>query len=128
MRDEQDRLAGTLKSLDFVETFALERFVPDGEHLVDEQDVGVDVNGDREAEPDVHAGGVVLDLVVDEVLEFGEGDDVVEEPVDLTAREPEQRGVQVDVVASGELAGEAGAEFEQRGHPAVDLRRCRWSA
>ena len=38
----------------------------------------VDVDGDREAQPHVHARRVVLDLVVDELLELGELDDVVE--------------------------------------------------
>ena len=50
-----------------------------------DQDVGVHVDGHGEAQPDVHARGVELDLVVDELLELGEGDDVVEDPVDLAA-------------------------------------------
>ena len=57
---------------------ALESLVADREHLVDEQDVGVDVDGDREPEPDVHARGVVLDRLVDERLDPGEVDDLVE--------------------------------------------------
>ena len=48
-----------------------------------DQDVGVHVDGHGEAEPDVHARGVELDLPVDELLELGEVDDVVEDPVDL---------------------------------------------
>ena len=51
--------------------------VADGQHLVDQQHVGLHVDGHREPEPDVHARRVELDLVVDEVLELGEGDDVV---------------------------------------------------
>ena len=62
---------------------ALELLVADGQHLVDEQDVGVDVDGDREAEPHVHARRVVLHRGVDEPLEAGELDDVVEAAVEL---------------------------------------------
>ena len=40
--------------------------------------VGVDVDGHGEAEPHVHARRVVLHLLVDELLELGEGDDLVE--------------------------------------------------
>ena len=53
-------------------------FVADGEHLVDEQHVGIDVNRHREAEPHVHAGRVGLHRRVDEVLQLGELDDLVE--------------------------------------------------
>ena len=66
-------------ALDAVEALALERLVADREHLVDEEDVGVDVDGDREPEPHVHARRVVLHLLVDELLELGEVDDLVED-------------------------------------------------
>ena len=65
--DEEDRAALALELLDPVDALALERLVADRQHLVDEQDVGLDVDGDREAEPGVHARRVVLDLVVDEL-------------------------------------------------------------
>ena len=56
------------------------------EHLVDEQHVGVDLDRDREAEPDAHPRRVVLQLQVDELLELGERDDLVEALVRLLAR------------------------------------------
>ena len=78
--DDDDRAALGLEGGDLVEALALERLVADGEDLVDEQDVGVDVDGDGEAEPDVHARRVELHLVVDHPLDLvaGEVDDVVE--------------------------------------------------
>ena len=39
----------------------LELGVADGQHLVDEQDLGLEVRGDGEREPDVHAARVALD-------------------------------------------------------------------
>ena len=53
----------SLELVDPVEALALERLVADRQHLVDEQHVGVDVHGDREAEAHVHARGVVLHLL-----------------------------------------------------------------
>ncbi len=38
-----------LQPLELLEALLLERGVADGEHLVDEQDVGVDLDRDREA-------------------------------------------------------------------------------
>jgi hypothetical protein len=56
----------------------LEVRVPDRQHLVDEQDLAVEVGGDGEAQPHLHAARVVLDLTVDGVLDLGELDDRIE--------------------------------------------------
>ena len=87
VRDEQDRLAAAPELGELVEALVGEAFVADGQHLVDEQHVGIDVNRDREAEPHVHAGRVGLDRRVDEVLQLGELDDLVEARCDLALRQ-----------------------------------------
>ena len=60
--------------VEHVEALLLEGRVADGQHLVDQQDVRVDLDRHRERQPDVHAGGVVLELEVLELLELGELD------------------------------------------------------
>ncbi len=50
----------------------LERRVADREDLVDEEDLGLEVRGDREGQPHVHAARVVLDRSVDELLDLRE--------------------------------------------------------
>ncbi len=114
VRHEHDRASFALERPDAVEALGLEGLVSDREHLVDQQDVRVDVHRHREPEPDQHARRVELHLVVDEVLELRERDDVVERGVGLPARQAEERGVEVDVLAPGELGVEPGAELEQR--------------
>ena len=46
VRHHDDRPALLLESLDSFQALALERLVPDREYLVDEEDVGVDVDRD----------------------------------------------------------------------------------
>ena len=82
---KHDRAPLALELPDALHALALERLVAHGEHLVDEEDLGVDVDGDRERQPHVHARRVELDLVVDELLDAGEVDDVVEVRVGLLA-------------------------------------------
>ena len=48
-------LPGVLQPLELLEALLLERGVADGEHLVDQQHVGVDLDRDGEAEPHAHA-------------------------------------------------------------------------
>ena len=66
-------------------------------------------------------GRVVLDGRVDELLDLGERDDLVELPLDLAAAHAEDGAVQIDVLAAGQLRMEAGADLEQRADAAVDL-------
>ena len=76
--DEHDRAPVAAELVDLLGAPALEALVADREHLVDQQHLGLDVGGDGEAEPHEHARRVVLDRRVDELLEPGELDDVVE--------------------------------------------------
>ena len=57
---------------------ALEGGVADGEHLVDEQDLRLEVGGDGEGQPHRHPARVALDRRVEERLDLGELDDLVE--------------------------------------------------
>ena len=67
-----------LNSRELVEALVREAFVADGEHLVDEQHLGIDVDRDGEPEAHVHARRVGLHRRVDELLHLGELDDLVE--------------------------------------------------
>ena len=69
----------------------------------------------------LHAAGVALDGGVDELLDAGEVDDLVEFAVDFGARHAEDGAVEVDVFAAGEFGVEAGADFEQGADAAVDF-------
>ena len=65
---EQHRPAAAAELGELVEALVRKRFVADGEHFVDEQDVRVDVDRDGETEPHVHAGRIRLHRRVDELL------------------------------------------------------------
>ena len=96
------------------EALLLEPRVADREHFVDDQDLRLEVRRDREREPHVHAARVVLHRRVDEALDLGEGDDLVELARDLRAAHAENRAVQENVLAAGQLRMKPGADFEQR--------------
>ena len=92
------------------------------------QDLGLEVRRDGEREPHVHAARVALDRRVEEPLDPGELDDLVELASDLGRAHAEDRAVEVDVLAAGELGVKAGADLEQRADAAVDVARARASA
>ena len=114
VRDENHRLAWiVLHLLEEVIAFLLEGLVTDRKHLVQYEDValGLDRHGERETH--LHAAGVVLELLVHEVGQFGEFNDIVIHRVDLLTRETEQRAIQIHVLAAGQFRVETDAELDE---------------
>ena len=70
--DEDDRPVAVAHLGEDVGALLLERRVSDGEHLVDQQDLGLRLDHHREREPHHHPRGIVLQLQVGELLELGE--------------------------------------------------------
>ena len=82
---------------------------------------GVDVGGDGEGEPRGHARRERPRRGVHEVLDLGPLDDALEAPPHVRAREAQERALEHDVLARGELAVEPQAELEDRRDPAGDV-------
>ena len=121
MSHEHDRPPLGLQPRELAEAFLLERRVADGQHLVDQHDIGIDLDGDRKGEAHLHSGGVVLQLQVHERLELGKGDDLVQPLEGLPAGEAEHDRVDDRVVARGEVRVEPDAELDERRQAAVHL-------
>ena len=100
----------------------MELGVADGEHLVDDQDVRLEVRGDGEGQPHVHAARVALHRRVEERRSIsGEVDDLVELARDLARFMPRMAPFKIDVLAAGQLGMKAGADLEQAADAAADL-------
>ena len=63
----------------------------------------------------------MLDGSVEELLDLGELDDLVELALDLCAPHPQDGAIQVDVLAAGQLRMKAGADLQQAADPAVQI-------
>src|SRR5437660_378543 len=101
MADEQDRAAVAGHVLHLAETPLLEFHVADGEHLVDDEDLRLEMGSDRKSQAHIHTGRVALHGRVQESLDLREGDDLVELAPDLRPRHAEDRPVQEDVLPPG---------------------------
>ncbi len=116
--DEEDG-SGLTKCSEEAHAFLLEESVANGECLVDDEDVGIDVGDDGEGEPNVHAAGVSFDGLIDVVADVGESGDAVEALGDLGVREAINSAIEIDIFAAGEFGVEARTEFEEGGDAAV---------
>ena len=114
MAHQHDRRSRRLQLMELLTRLRLEVRIPHREDLIDHQDVGTGMDRHREPQPHIHAAGVVLHRVVDEAGHSREFDDLVELRVDVVLGHPQDRAVQVDILASAELRVESGADFEHR--------------
>ena len=97
-----------------VEAFDAEPFVANRQDLIDNQDVRIDVNGDREAQPHIHPGRVGFHRGINEGFEFREPDDFVETFGDLPLAESKHDAVDEDVLATRNLGVKACAQLDER--------------
>ena len=115
VRDEHDRRALAAQLEEVVEALALELLVADGDDLVDDEDLGVDGDGDGESQAartcrwNRPSPGESMKSPMPAKSMIS-----VHRRVDLLAGQAEDRAVEVDVLAPGQLAVEARAELEQR--------------
>ena len=126
--DEQDGPPAPDHVADLAEALPLEDRVADGEHLVDDEDLGLQVGRHGEGQPHVHAAGIVLARGVEELVDAGEVDDLVELAGDLPPRHAEDRAVQVDVLTAGQLRMEARPDLQQAPDPPAQLGPARGRA
>ncbi len=120
MRHEENGHAGVAHLVDLAHAALAKIDIAYGEGLIDEQDLGFHVDGDGKGQAHAHAARVSLYRLIDELANLGELFDLWKLRVDFTAREAEDRGVHVDVLASGEFLIEARAQFKQCCDAAVD--------
>jgi len=121
MRHQNDRLARVLlnrrkKGV----AFSLKSLIANSQDLIEHKDVTTSLDSNGEGQTDLHARRVVLQLLVHEVLKFGELDNVVVHLVDFRTREAEKRTVEVHIFASCEFRIKANAKFDKGNKLAIN--------
>ena len=86
-----------------------EIYVADGQGLVHQQNFGIHMDRHRECEPHDHAARICLDGTIDEVADLREGLDFGEASVHFLSGKAQDRAIEINVVAAGELGIETGA-------------------
>src|SRR3989338_8540022 len=115
MADEEDGASLLFRHLfHFPETFLLELRVADGEHLVHQKNIRLKVRRDGECQAHVHAARIALDRRVEEFLDAGELDDLVEFLSDFLAPHAEDCSIEKNILPSGKLRVKASADLKER--------------
>ena len=118
--DEQHRASLLGHVAHLAQAFALELRIAHRQDFVHDQDLRLEVRRDGERQPQVHAGRIAFDRCIDELVDLGEINNLVEFAGDLGALHAEDGAIQEDILAPGQFGMEAGADLEQRTDAAVD--------
>ncbi len=86
-----------------------ENRVADCQRLIDNQDLGVDVNRGGKCQADIHAAGIFFHRPIDELADFGESFDARKGLVQFFARQSQNLAIQINIFAPAEFGIEAGA-------------------
>jgi len=119
MRDNDDGFALLLEISDPGVAFFLEGLIAHGQNFVDEDDIGLAVDGRGEGQPEVHAGGEILELHVLELFQLGKLEDVIIDGIGLPAAHAQDGGVDEDVLRRRQLGLEAHAQLQERSNLAI---------
>jgi hypothetical protein len=95
------------------------------EDLIDDEHLRPHSRGGRKGEPRIHSSRIGLDGPIDELVEFGKVEDVVERPPRIATSDTLIRKRCVDVLTAGELGVKTRTEFEQSLHVAAHFHRAR---
>ena len=120
VRHKNDRDAPVAQLMHLAHAAVTEGSVANRESFVDQEHLGIHVDGDREGEPYDHAARVRFHRPLNEIADAGEVFDRLVTAIDFAFRKAEDGGVEIDVVAAGEFGVEARAQFEQGGDASVD--------
>src|SRR5690606_591901 len=91
------------------------------EHFVDQNDVGVDVDGDGKTEASLHPGGVEYHRRVNEILKLRKLHDLGDNLFDLLLTQSEPATVEAAIVGSGQITAQSRPELDEGGDLSIDL-------
>jgi len=97
--------------LHFAQAFFLEFRVSDGQNLVHDQNLGLQMRRDGEREPHIHPGAIPLHRRVDIPRTAGELDNLIELPRNLGLPHAQDRAVQKDVLPPRQFRMEPRADL-----------------
>ena len=95
-----------------IETLFLKNGIAHRQHLIENDNLRIQMGGDRKRQPHVHPAGIVFHRYMDEFFQAGEIDNAIESFANLLSRQPEHRSVEKNVVSSGELRVKSSADFK----------------
>src|SRR5580700_373107 len=104
----------------FPKALLLKLAVANCENLVDDQDLRVEMRGNRERKPNIHTAAISLHGHINEPLDAGKIDDFIEVSIDLATGHTKNRAIDKDIFPSGEFRMKSGSHFQETGNPPLD--------
>jgi hypothetical protein len=101
-------------------TLLLKLGIPHRQNLVDNKYLRVEMSRHSEGQTNLHSTRVSFDWSVEELLDLGKGDNLVEPPPNFDSRHSEDRSVKENIFSAGEFLMKACSDFQQAGNTTID--------
>ena len=101
--------------------FTLECLIANCEHFIKYEDISLGLDGYGKRQTNLHAGRVILQLLVHELFKLCEFYDVIVHGVDFIASETKQGTVEIHILTTGEFRVETHSKFDEWHQLPVDL-------
>src|SRR6267378_6962117 len=109
----------------FPKAFLLELQIAYGQHLVHQQNLGLELSSHGEGQSHLHARAEMLERRINEFIHLGERHNLIKFALDLTLAHAKNGPAQENVLAARELGMETCSNLKQAAHPSVNLGKTR---
>src|SRR5262245_24306744 len=116
MRGQDQRLTRLAKHSQPFETLLLETSITNRQNFIKNQNLGVKMHGHRKGQAQIHPARVRTQWLIDEVFQFGEGDNFCLPRLHLPFRQAVQQTRRQNILTTSEILMKSAAEFEQSTH------------
>src|SRR5690348_1576304 len=110
-----------LNDLDPLHALRLEAGITDGQYLINNEDLRLDIDSDGECQPDIHSTRIGLHWLLDELADVCKRRDVVDTEIDFLLGQSQQGAVHVNVFATREFWIESSPKFEECRHTTIGV-------
>src|SRR5580704_7856420 len=104
-----------------IEALFLKYGISDRQHFVKNDNLRIQMSGDGKCQSNIHPAGIILHRHVNESLQSGELDDLIEPVADLLPRKAQHGTVQVDIIPTRKFRMKAGPDLEKACQASVHL-------
>src|SRR6267143_929589 len=105
----------------FPKTFFLKLKIAHRQHLVHQQNFGLELSSHGEGQTHLHAGAEMLERRINEFIHLGERHNLIKFALDLTLAHAKNGPAQENVLATRELGMETCSDLKQAAHSPVNL-------
>ena len=121
MRNDNDRRSFPFDFTKPVKTFCLKIHISDRKNLVYQQNVCIDINGNRKRQTHIHSGRIRPHRIINILFQLGKFDNIVQSDINLFARKSKYGSIDIYILTSTHIRMKPSSQLDQTGNSSTHL-------